>query len=222
MRKVDEAVFEGRLQVIKNGRVVVDQTQLIVDTGVDWMAGRLSDSPPAAISHMAVGTAAAAAFTADPATDLLTVTGHGQSTGDRTKVFGLDLPAGLAKDTLYYINVASVDTFSLHTTAADAAAGTNAVDITDAGSGGHIEAWSDDTALGTELARVALASTSVSANATTYSATFLPGTGTGVLTEAGLFNDPAAGTMVCRAQFGDVTKDGDDELTINWTITVKK
>lgn len=45
------------------------------------------------------------------------------------------LPAGLVEGTLYYARRIDADTISVHPTAADATANTNAIDITDAGTG---------------------------------------------------------------------------------------
>ena len=50
-----------------------------------------------------------------------------------------------------------------------------------------------DTTLGTENGRVALSSTVVSTNTVTYTATFPAGTGTGAVTEAGVFNASSSG-----------------------------
>ena len=77
-----------------------------------------------------------------------------------------------------------------------------------------------NTTLLAEIARVALTSGTSSTNVVTYSATFPAGTGTGALTEAGVFNDPAAGVMACRTTFSVVNKDVGDSLTINWAITI--
>lgn len=77
-----------------------------------------------------------------------------------------------------------------------------------------------DTALATEVARVGLGSTVVSGQVITYTATFNPGTGTATLSEAGIFNDPAAGDMLARTSFGVITKGPDDTLSITWTITI--
>jgi len=77
-----------------------------------------------------------------------------------------------------------------------------------------------DTALGSELARQALTSTTVSSNEVTYIATFAPGTGTGAITEAGLFNDSSAGDMLCRTTFAVVNKAAADSMTITWVVTV--
>jgi len=85
---------------------------------------------------------------------------------------------------------------------------------------GSTAAAAADTALGTELNRQSLTSTTVTDNALAYVASYAAGTATGSLTEAGLFNASSAGTMLCRTVFGTVTKAADDSMTITWTITV--
>jgi len=77
-----------------------------------------------------------------------------------------------------------------------------------------------NTALVLENARVALSSTTASFNTVTFSAFFPAGTGTGQITEAGIFNAAALGTLLCRTTFDGVNKDVLDSLTINWTITI--
>ena len=77
-----------------------------------------------------------------------------------------------------------------------------------------------DTALGTSLGRVALTSATSSGAVVTYVATFPPGTGTGAVVEAGVFNDASAGTMLCRTVFAVVNKGADDAMSITWAITV--
>jgi hypothetical protein len=78
------------------------------------------------------------------------------------------------------------------------------------------------TALATELGRVALtvAGGTPSSNVVTYAATFGAGVGTGSITEAGIFNASSAGTMLCRVVFGVVTKGASDTMAITWTVTV--
>ena len=87
---------------------------------------------------------------------------------------------------------------------------------------GTVAAALANTTLGTELARVALTSTNVTANAITYACTFAAGTpsGTNALTEAGMFNASSAGTMLCRVVFAAINKAPGDSLTITWTITI--
>ena len=77
-----------------------------------------------------------------------------------------------------------------------------------------------DTALGAELGRVALSTSTATTNVVTYTATFPAGTGTGAIVEAGIFNASSAGTMLCRTVFAVVNKGVDDALSITWTITI--
>tara|TARA_R110002050_G_scaffold14131_1_gene44903 strand:- start:799 stop:1233 length:435 start_codon:yes stop_codon:yes gene_type:complete len=77
-----------------------------------------------------------------------------------------------------------------------------------------------DTALGTELARVALTSGTVSAAVVTYVATFPAGTGTGAVVEAGILNASSSGTLLCHTEFAVVNKGSADAITITWTVTV--
>lgn len=85
---------------------------------------------------------------------------------------------------------------------------------------GTTAAANGDTALGSELDRNALASTTVTANELAYVTTFAAGEGTGAVTEAGLFNAVSGGTMLCRTVFSVVNKSINDSMTITWTVTV--
>lgn len=87
---------------------------------------------------------------------------------------------------------------------------------------GTTAAAAADTALQTAISgsRVALTSTTVSSNTITYVASFPAGTGTGAVTEAGIFNAASAGTMACRTVFPVVNKQAGDSMTVTWTITV--
>jgi hypothetical protein len=85
---------------------------------------------------------------------------------------------------------------------------------------GSTAAAAGNTALGSELGRVSLTSTSVSNAIVTYVATFAAGTGTGAVTEAGLLNASSGGTMLCRTVFSVVNKGSADSMTITWTVTV--
>ena len=76
------------------------------------------------------------------------------------------------------------------------------------------------TALGAELGRVTLASSSATTNVVTYTATFGVGVATGGVREAGIFNATPAGTMLCRVVFDIVNKGANDTIAITWTITV--
>lgn len=78
-----------------------------------------------------------------------------------------------------------------------------------------------DTALQTEISRAAFTSSSVSTNVVSLSNTYAAGTGTGAITEAGIFtNSTSGGTMLSHVVFSAVNKGASDTLTINWTITV--
>ena len=85
---------------------------------------------------------------------------------------------------------------------------------------GSTAAAASDTALGSELGRVSLTSTTVSSAVVTYVATFAAGTGTGAVTEAALLNASSGGTMLCRTVFAVVNKGSADSMTITWTVTV--
>lgn len=85
---------------------------------------------------------------------------------------------------------------------------------------GSTAAAASDSALGSEAARVALTSTTVSGADVTYVATFGAGTGTGAITEAGILNAASSGTMLCRTVFSVVNKGASDSMTITWTVTV--
>lgn len=77
----------------------------------------------------------------------------------------------------------------------------------------------NDTALGSELLRVALDDVTRTDASVTFKAIY--GTGSsGSITEAGIFNDATTGTLLCRTVFGVITKTETDFLTINWTVTV--
>jgi hypothetical protein len=85
---------------------------------------------------------------------------------------------------------------------------------------GSSAAAAGNTALGSEVDRNALASTTVTGTDIAYVATFAAGEGTGALTEAGLFNAGSSGTMLCRTVFAVVNKGVADSMTITWTVTV--
>jgi hypothetical protein len=90
---------------------------------------------------------------------------------------------------------------------------------------GTNNANASDTALQNQLARIDLDSsvsvtTSVTNDAIQYIATFAAGTGTGAITEAGIFNDPTAGSMLCRTVFPVINKGALDTLVITWKVTI--
>lgn len=93
-----------------------------------------------------------------------------------------------------------------------------------------------DSTLGTEVAvagdigaysRATVGSTTQTTGVVTYVAVFgtnnpqrVNSSNTTAITEAGIFNDPSAGTMLCRTTFAAVNKGNDDTLQITWSITV--
>jgi len=77
-----------------------------------------------------------------------------------------------------------------------------------------------DTALGTELARVVLDGGTANGANMVYTAEFEAGTGTGSLTEAGIFNAESGGTMLCRTVFAVINKGLADTMTVTWTISI--
>ena len=85
---------------------------------------------------------------------------------------------------------------------------------------GSTAAAAGNTALGSESARTALTSSTVTDNEIVYVDTFAAGTGTGAITEAGIFNASSGGTMLCRTDFSVVNKGASDAMTITWTVTV--
>ena len=87
---------------------------------------------------------------------------------------------------------------------------------------GNTAAVVGDTTLATELTRVALTVTggTPSSNTVTYSASYPAGTGTGALTEAGVFNAGSAGTMLCRTVFPVINKQASDTIAITWVISI--
>lgn len=81
------------------------------------------------------------------------------------------------------------------------------------------------TTLISEIARISLTSTTivttnVTGDSVQYVATFTPGVATGALTEAGLFNAAASGTMLARTVFPVINKGDLDTLTITWKVTI--
>lgn len=80
------------------------------------------------------------------------------------------------------------------------------------------------TALVTEIARVASTPTNVTTTQTNdtvqHVATFAAGTGTGALTEAAILNAASVGTMLNRVTFAVVNKSANDTLTVTWKVKI--
>lgn len=77
-----------------------------------------------------------------------------------------------------------------------------------------------NTAMESQLGRVALSTATSSGAVVTYTASFPAGTGTGAVTEAGILNNSTGGTMLCRTVFSVVNKGSDDAMSVTWTVTV--
>jgi len=90
---------------------------------------------------------------------------------------------------------------------------------------GTTAAVTSDTTLETENGRASLDSannvnTNVPGDSVQFVATFPAGTCTGALTEAGLFNDAAAGAMLSRTNFAVVNKSDLDSIAVTWKIVI--
>lgn len=85
---------------------------------------------------------------------------------------------------------------------------------------GATAAASGQTALVTEVGRVALTATNAAGGTITYTATFGAGVATGALTEIALFNANAAGTMLARSVYAVVNKQATDTLSVTWNVTL--
>lgn len=86
---------------------------------------------------------------------------------------------------------------------------------------GSVAAATGDTTLGSESARVALTSTTVTDNDVVYVATFSAGTpaSSAAITEAAILNASSGGTMLCRTVFAQINKGTSDSLSISWTVS---
>lgn len=86
---------------------------------------------------------------------------------------------------------------------------------------GIVAAAVGDTALGFELPNSRLTGTyTLGSNQYTMVASFPPGTGTGGVTESGMLNASAAGTLFNRQVFAVVNKAAGDTLSVTWTVSL--
>lgn len=76
-----------------------------------------------------------------------------------------------------------------------------------------------DTALQTEIARIALDPMIKAGVDLSYIGAFGPGQGTGNITEGGIFNAATAGVMLARVKFTAVSKTASDTFIITHKIT---
>lgn len=64
-----------------------------------------------------------------------------------------------------------------------------------------------------------IVTTTVANDTVQYVATFQAGFSTGAITEAGIFNAAAAGSMLCRTVFSVMNKGALDSMVITWKVT---
>lgn len=77
-----------------------------------------------------------------------------------------------------------------------------------------------DTALQTELNRQSLSSRTADDNTVTYVANWGAGTGTGAITEYGIFNAASDGVMLARFVDDVINKGANDTLQVEWEVTI--
>ena len=77
-----------------------------------------------------------------------------------------------------------------------------------------------DATLLAEIDRNALTSRTDAGAVVTYVGTWVPGDATNALTEAGIFNNAAGGTMLVYADFLVINKGALDSLVMTWTLTI--
>jgi hypothetical protein len=85
---------------------------------------------------------------------------------------------------------------------------------------GTVDPVAVNSALGAEIGRAVITSTVAAGKTIVYSVTFVPGVATGAISEAGIFNDATAGTMLCRTVFPVINKQVADTMSITWTVTL--
>jgi len=102
---------------------------------------------------------------------------------------------------------------------AAAAASTFTMNYVAVGTDSTAEA-STDTDLGGELARVLATMSNVAGSIYRLTASFLSGTGTGAITEFGVFDSSSAGTMLSRDTEDVINKGANDDLIVVTDITI--
>lgn len=96
---------------------------------------------------------------------------------------------------------------------------TNTLKYIAIGTGSTPEA-AGDTSLGTEVARTTGSVTYTSGAIYEVTATFPAGTGTGAITEYGLYNSSTGGTLFSRDTETEINKGASDELQVTTKITL--
>lgn len=77
-----------------------------------------------------------------------------------------------------------------------------------------------DTALGTEASRTTGTASYISGQIFQVKGTFATGSGTGAITEYGLFSSSSAGTLIARDTESAINKGANDTLTVICQLTV--
>jgi len=106
---IDNTKFKGTVQIKhwdSEGKLLLDEEyqNLVVTTGLEWIAGRLSNSPPSYMNYIAVGTgsttpaAGQTALVTEVARQAITVTG-GSASG-ATIIYSTSFGAGVGTGAL--------------------------------------------------------------------------------------------------------------------------
>jgi hypothetical protein len=132
--QVNGTTLRGVTRSVKSYSSVNGEFTLINPLPSAPAAGDALEATPGCDKQQATcGVTRSIAFTADPATDVLSATAHGRSNGEAVNVASTGtLPGGLAAATQYFVRDATADTLKLAATLTGAA-----IDITSAGSGTH-------------------------------------------------------------------------------------
>jgi hypothetical protein len=77
-----------------------------------------------------------------------------------------------------------------------------------------------DTGLGTEVSRSTATASYISGQILQLTATFGAGSGTGAITEYGVYSTNTAGTLVSRDTESAINKSASDTLTVVWQLTI--
>lgn len=145
---------------------------------------------------------------------LIKISGHWQM-----KLFG---PDGVLKQEVSGENVITTngkEMLAAYLASAAASATVNPFKYVAIGTGSTAESASD-TALATELTRTTGTASYVSGAIYQVTATFAAGTGTGAITEYGLFDSSTAGTMFNRDVETVINKGASDTLSVSMQVTL--
>ena len=77
-----------------------------------------------------------------------------------------------------------------------------------------------DTGLGTEVSRSTGTASYISGQILQITATFAAGSGTGAITEYGVYSSNTAGTLISRDTESAMNKSASDTLTVVWQLTI--